>query len=218
MEMPEWDESRHFYESMYGSLTPLGFSPDGKFAYMYEPSDEAGDFYLAEFVIVDLKNDSICELMRNGNGMGFSCWDTMMTYMQPVFEKLMRKSGIVMERVPRQEFPIPSPSGEITIRVEKSVLPSDDHDPDFRFYKAAEVFLVNGLGEEKMLMRREFGEYSSIVSFEACCYLKSPFEDRAAVILMESQRGWEGPPNPHDLTVVGAHLTAGFAKRANTPH
>jgi hypothetical protein len=41
-------------------------------------------------------------------------------------------------------------------------------------------------------------------------YLKSPFEPRIAVILMEIFRGWEGPPNTGSVKIAGASLATGF--------
>jgi hypothetical protein len=42
--------------------------------------------------------------------------------------------------------------------------------------------------------------------------IKSPFEDRVAIVAMEVMRGWEGPPHTGDVRVVGADLTSGFRK------
>ena len=32
----------------------------------------------------------------------------------------------------------------------------------------------------------------------------------AAVVLIETHRGWEGPPNTTQIKVIGANLTNGF--------
>jgi len=41
-------------------------------------------------------------------------------------------------------------------------------------------------------------------------HLKSPYEPRVAVVLIEAWRGYEGPPHATNVKVVGASLTAGF--------
>jgi len=41
-------------------------------------------------------------------------------------------------------------------------------------------------------------------------YLRSPFEPRIAVILVEVSRGYEGPPHITHINVVGASLDSGF--------
>jgi hypothetical protein len=40
--------------------------------------------------------------------------------------------------------------------------------------------------------------------------LISPFEPRAVVIMVETHRGWEGPPHVTEIRIVGATLTTGF--------
>jgi hypothetical protein len=41
-------------------------------------------------------------------------------------------------------------------------------------------------------------------------YVKSPFEDRIAMILIEVYRGYEGPPHSTNIEAVGASLSSGF--------
>jgi hypothetical protein len=43
--------------------------------------------------------------------------------------------------------------------------------------------------------------------------LKSPFENRVAVIAIEVMRGWEGPPHTADIRIVGADLFGGFKSK-----
>jgi hypothetical protein len=42
--------------------------------------------------------------------------------------------------------------------------------------------------------------------------LKSPFENRVALVMIEVMRGYEGPPNSGDVRIVGADLDRGFIK------
>ena len=46
-------------------------------------------------------------------------------------------------------------------------------------------------------------------------YVKSPFEQRIAVVLMKVIRGWEGPPHVGEVQIVGASVEGGF-KRLRT--
>ena len=43
-------------------------------------------------------------------------------------------------------------------------------------------------------------------------YLLSPYEARAAVIMVEIVRGYEGPPHTTRTSVVGVDLTSGFKR------
>lgn len=211
LETPDEEYARRYNPRIQGTLMPLGFSQDGKFAYMYERAVEAEDGYFVAFQVLDLVHDSLLIYLDNPNSYNLGTWEEVMAVMQPTYVQQMQQYGIVMERVHRQDFPIPTAHGDITIRVEKSVMPTSEHYENDRFYKAAEVFLVNADGEEKSILRRTF-DVNHIVGFDVCCYLKSPFEDRIVVILEETARGWEGPPSPTDYVLVGAHLAVGFAQ------
>lgn len=211
LETPDEDDYRFHHPHLMGTLMPLGFSVDGKFAYMYERAVEAEDGYYLAFNVLDLVNDSVLLYLRNPNEYDLWNWEQVMAVMQPTYVQQMQKYGIVMERVHRQDFPISTGKGDITIRVEKSVMPISEDRFNERFYKAVEVFLVNAGGEEKSILRRDY-ESEYMLEFSVCCYLKSPFEDRIVVIIEETSRGWEGPPSPMDYVIVGAHLTKGFAK------
>lgn len=46
--------------------------------------------------------------------------------------------------------------------------------------------------------------------------LKSPYENRVAIIAVDVMRGYEGPPHTGEIRVVGADLTSGFTKKALT--
>jgi hypothetical protein len=41
---------------------------------------------------------------------------------------------------------------------------------------------------------------------------KSPFQNRAAIVMVNVQRGWEGPPHTVDVRLIGADLKDGFKK------
>jgi hypothetical protein len=49
-------------------------------------------------------------------------------------------------------------------------------------------------------------------ALEQAWFLVSPFEPRAAVLVQIDSRGFEGPPNPQTLQVLGAHLETRFQR------
>ena len=52
--------------------------------------------------------------------------------------------------------------------------------------------------------------YASPLDVGVIGALKSPFENRVAVVMIEINRGWEGPPHTADISIVGADLVKGF--------
>ena len=63
----------------------------------------------------------------------------------------------------------------------------------------------------KMIYEKNYKKgYDSIRGAEIGGVLLSPFEPRTAVIMVETHRGYEGPPNITKIKIVGATLTDGF--------
>jgi predicted NAD-dependent protein-ADP-ribosyltransferase YbiA (DUF1768 family) len=60
-------------------------------------------------------------------------------------------------------------------------------------------------------------EYNGTLDAAVLGVIKSPFENRVAIVGMEVSRGWEGPPHTGDIFMVGANLTSGFADKFVEP-
>jgi hypothetical protein len=54
--------------------------------------------------------------------------------------------------------------------------------------------------------------YSAPLDSGLAGLLKSPYENRVAVVALNVNRGWEGPPHTVAVQVVGADLGKGFRK------
>ena len=55
-------------------------------------------------------------------------------------------------------------------------------------------------------------DYSSPLDVAVAGALKSPYENRVAVVMLTVVRGWEGPPHTVGITIAGADLVKGFRK------
>jgi hypothetical protein len=53
-------------------------------------------------------------------------------------------------------------------------------------------------------------EETSPLDVDVVGFMKSPFEDRIAIIVIEVYRGYEGPPHATSIEVAGASLSSGF--------
>jgi hypothetical protein len=49
-------------------------------------------------------------------------------------------------------------------------------------------------------------EYSFALESGVVGVLKSPYEDRVAIVMVDVNRGWEGPPHTGDVRIIGASL------------
>jgi hypothetical protein len=82
----------------------------------------------------------------------------------------------------------------------------DDHDSRVNYYSL--TLISPKLGTKKLFTSEDHSkdDYWFMLDAGVLGVIKSPFEDRVAVVGMQVMRGWEGPPHTGDLRIVGASL------------
>lgn len=197
------------FDYLYHKFRPIGWSADGKFAYIDEPADEACGCYFFDLYIVDLRNDSTLYLFSyNDEGSGESLatvWDK--NYKQ--FEQALQKHQIVQG--PRVELlgrEFVWHQDQYTSRVATQTA----HDPDFKIdlVKSASFYLYRGKAK-KQVSTWQSGPSEAILNLTLPGVLQSPFEGRIAFVVQEERRGYEGPPHVLSFRLIGAQLDKGFA-------
>ncbi len=212
--LPELDDFYLTHSELVGNLIPIGFSRDGKFAYLYESSNEGIDYYNCHFVLRDLRSDStVLELIHRGEIPNAGNWKSMMAEMRAIYEVFLQKYGIVKGTFELQSFPIHAGADQIAPRVEKSVYPPGTIFYADRFLKAAEVFLVHSRLGEKSVAKIDLRDWMAF-GYDQVGYLQSPYEDRVVLIMMRTTWGWEGGPSTLDFELCGAHLSTHFTPPA----
>lgn len=192
-----------------GQLIPLGFSPDGKFAYVVEPPDEACGCYFFELHIQDLKTDKDLYFKKVViEGVSMTEWDQVWRQYGGQFEKEMALHGIRVENASVKPLPITVPAGNLRVRILGSWREFESGS-DEKVLNAAYVRIGNEVIGEKRIAARFYTE-EAVLGLEAKYYIKSPFEERVAILLIRIDRGWEGPPSTVNWEVVGARLDEGF--------
>ena len=70
------------------------------------------------------------------------------------------------------------------------------------------------LGKKSLYMAEYKSDdmYVSPLDVAVAGVFKSPFENRVAVVMINVERGWEGPPHTVDIRIAGADLVTGFRK------
>ena len=203
-----WEKQTFITESFY----PIGWSRDGKFAYFVEPPDEACGCYFGKFVIQDLKTDKILwqddytgemEVVPEENIESF--WPKK----QKEYAAKLKEHGIE----PSSDFRLLHPSidhdGDVlTPRIDVRI----KGDGVFEVEGAVRLNMDSKRSGTKVIMRDIYkkDEINTIRNAEVAGSLLSPFEPRAAVIVVQEMRGYEGPPHITTIKVVGSTLKTGF--------
>jgi len=203
---------------------PIGWSKDGKFAYYVEPADEACGCYFAKLVIQDLKTDKILWEHDYTGEESSDETETIKTHWQKnrrLFSRQLTKYGIVAgEKFSLMTSSVDYENDSLTPKLELNFDPDNESgtEIDGEFYYGVEGSLILRLVSkekgEKVIYRRNYHPKDGNLyrGAELTGFLKSPYEPRIAVILIEIIRGYEGPPHITKIRIVGADLTSRFEK------
>ncbi|HMO81469.1 MAG TPA: hypothetical protein PKD24_11835 [Pyrinomonadaceae bacterium] len=205
-----WEDQKYITASFY----PIGWSRDGKFAYLVVPADEACGCLTLHIFIQDLRTDRVVwKETYDGEAEPEipETLDTAWPKVQNDYSAKLRQYGI--EQADKFELIHPA------IRLDNDVLTPEvtvaiETDGVFEVDGTVTVRMVSQRNGVKTISRNRYHrkDVNSIRNAEIAGSLISPFEKRAAVILIEEHRGYEGPPNVTRIRVVGSTLTTGFKK------
>lgn len=193
---------------------PIGWSRNGRFAYLVEPADEACGCYFAKVVLQDLRSGkklwSYSYVGKEGRKESI---ETFWKANKRIFSQKLKKYGIIAKReFVLSEGNVNWKSDVLTVRLK--VVEDPASVDDFNKVNSIVLELESKLKGRKVIYKEYFGpkDYSGILGAEVVGYLKSPLEPRVAFILVKTRRGYEGPPHITINEVVGASLVYGFGK------
>ncbi len=201
---------------------PIGWSRDGKFAYYVEPVDEACGCYYAQLTIQDLRTDKIIweykynqgdEMDENGKMPDLDTIEKLWTKNQKLFSEKLSENGIVASNSSLLGKTFTSGARKYTAKanITKGENP-DGYEP--RVDKISLILSTPKLGSKQVYsVDHSKEEYWFMLDAAVIGALKSPFENRVAVIAIEVMRGYEGPPHTADVRIVGADLVSGFKSK-----
>lgn len=202
---------------------PIGWSRDGKFAYYVEPVDEACGCYFAHLVIQDMrtdkvlweyKNDQSDTMDDNGEMEDVDTIEKLWKKNSKLFAHKLSEHGIIASRSTLLGKTFNSGGRRYTAmaKIIKGKNP-DGYEP--RVNKYSLTLITPKLGSKVLFTSPDHSkdEYWFMLDTGVIGALKSPYENRIAVIAMEINRGYEGPPHTGDIRIVGADMTSGFSKK-----
>lgn len=194
-----------------GRLFPIGWSPDGRFAYAYEPPDEACGCYTLEVVVRDLRTGDVRWLdrydsgeLRVGDATQLRSIDDVWRARGEDYRRHLREQGI--DEPAGHELVAIATGGADRPRVEIDTTEvGDDSDVGFAHLASYRVDAVTDGGRRTILSSRPEG--IGPLAVEVAGYLPGPSTSSlAAVVIVEHRRGWEGTPHVAELRVGAAEL------------
>lgn len=198
---------------------PIGFSKSGKFAYYVEPADEACGCYFAKLVIQDLRTDKILWEHEyegeplDGNGGEFEPNENIAGHWKKnrgMFSKKLAQYGIRQEK----EFSL---NQTVTYRGDALTAKLDLNIKEYDVYSAdgsVDLWMISEHKGKKSIYKKIYdpGELTGFRGAELAGMLKSGFGSDVAVVIVETYRGYEGPPHITTIKIVVSDLISRFRK------
>lgn len=197
---------------------PIGWSKDGKFAYYTEPVDEACGCYYAKLVIQELRIDKVIwkfDYEQGGQDENNRSTEPgnireLWKKNQRLFSEKLAENGIVASRSAMLGKTFKVGGKSYTAKLVEKL--GKNPEEDYRRVNYYTVSLISPRLSKKLFTSEDHTkeEYWFMLNAGLIGVLKSPYENRVAVIAVEVKRGYEGPPHTGDIQIVGADLTSGF--------
>ncbi len=203
-----YTSTRH--EFNYDKFYPIGWSKDGKFAYIMEPADEGSGFYLFEIVIIDIVNDKIIWSWKPEESEEGSLQVTWKENYD-LFARHLNEVEINQTtdfKLAPTSISYKGNDYEIVMETVTEV------DPDYGvdLIKEVEINLQSPELGEKQIFSQKIDSRDYILSAYVPGYLMSPHDDRIVVICQKERIGAGGPPNIVFFEIIGSNLIRGFKK------
>lgn len=201
------------------SFYPIGWSRDGKFAYYVEPVDEACGCYFARLVIQDMRTDTVLWEFKysqddtyEGDKMtGPSNIAAMWKKNRSMFSEKLAEHRIIAGRstLLGKTFTI----GGKSFTAKAATKMGKNPDEDWPRVDLIDISLSSPRLGSKSVYKADHTdkEYWFMLNAGVIGAIKSPYENRVAIVAIEVMRGYEGPPHTAQIRVTGADLVSGFS-------
>jgi len=166
---------------------PIGWSKDGKLAYMEEPADEAVGAYFFQFHILDLNTGKDVFSWKPEEDPEDGSLSQMFEDHKELFEGKLKEMGIIPQQFKLEES---------DVTMDKSLVESDFWGCDV--VKAVKI----SKGGQVIYENENKEKYNSNLDQSIAGVLKCPDSNMAAVMVKTIQRGYEGPPHVYSFYFV----------------
>jgi hypothetical protein len=201
------------------NIFPIGWSKDGKFAYVKPIKGERdGDYDLD---IIDLKNDSLLSslILSHRDSRERSLTESWSSQYKEIDSILSINKIIQQKEFVLNEFPIwvMSKDGEGGNQDEwlylNTTIDFNSKIGDNRTFENKLTYNIQSSTKGLKIINESYYYPETNWGFSNLGYLKSPYENRIALLNTKTSR-WScgGPPAQEVLYILGVHLKSGFKK------
>lgn len=206
-ETPLFVTGRNF-ESMDDRIFPLGWSADGKFAWICKQSNEAADECIWRLTIQDMRTNAVLATEKfempdaPENGIA-RLWDAH----GKAVAALLKEHAVKRTSQEMDHFPLVL--GHLRSSVFQPVLETvtgTHEDLQFVGVKSFQIFRSSGDRKAALFERKYDGYLFPFSVWLSGCFV-SPDEAHAAIVITACWRGWEGAPHPRRVEALAGFRT-----------
>ncbi len=179
----------------------LGRSDD-RIAYLTEPADEACGCYTPEIVIQTLLGNEIVWKDSYDSGMLDDPKPGQIKNLAELWrargadwEHHLREQGIARADITALE---PLPADELAVHT------TELDDPKYGFVHLTSYRIDQKRSDEPRTIDESTSPMFTLTGVDVLGYVPGEVDGMAAVLVLDTHRGWEGPPSVHNLRFVGA--------------
>lgn len=206
------------WKYMDGAVAPIGWSADGKFAYVEYIINEAadwGEIGILHWVVQDMVTDKILWESEPGfEGLPDSLAEASLPEIYrwelaniKAYKAALDKYKIVLQpTLAIEKFPLVYKGSAYQAFIADLVRGKDE----FEFEDVVMKYRVLVARDDQAKPVGEFKDNAVTLDVHIGGFVRSPYEPRIAVAVIRIRRGWEGPPHPVKCFFTGCHLEKGF--------
>jgi hypothetical protein len=192
---------------------PLGYSNDGKFAYIIEHNTDPADIVYIETFIQDLITDKI--LWHNNYRVenykirpNFQIfWKQRSQEIEKKLDYYNVKPGTIMLQTAKHFYK------DDSFSLSSKVASYYSKDWGSRFLTTSSIYIHSKKRGRKTINEKFYKKGSQTLSRKPMAFLPlAKNSKRVAILVGTLTRGWEGPPHNISYEIVGANLSVGFHK------
>lgn len=202
------NDCEHEYAAIESQIYPIGWSKDGKFAYIIVHANEAEDFSRIEFLVQDMISDNIVFSMKIENKDDNHLVRSMQSKQNDI-DNFLTKFSIVRTQNKLIEFPVQDGVNIIDVSKQASYHTSSEFSNNEKFLSDITISLNSmkdyKVSKTKALYRKNLSK-TYTYDMHVVGYIKSPFENRIAIIASRLVRGFEGAPHITKIDIIGAKM------------
>ena len=196
-------EGREYPQYIVDKFYPIGWSKDGKFAYIEEPADEAVGAYFFEFHILDLATGEEFFSWKPEEAPETGDITQMWNDHKDMFTQKLSQAGIIQQKEFKLDgLDVPYIGQNQKVWMETTMDEDENGFSSGNVVKELQVF-QGTQQDNKVIFQKTHVQYDLVLDESLAGVIKSPYQNLGGAMVIYMARGYEGPPHVYHFYFLG---------------